>query len=132
MIVYSKVDKTSTEVYSKYTDFTNTFLPKLALELSKYMDINNHAILEVDNWQLLYSLIYSLDQIKSEILKTCIKNNLANNFIRFFKFFVGASILFDKKSDKNQIDYQDFHNFRIKNRYSLLLVIVSLDTLGGA
>ena len=61
-----------------------------------------------------------------------IKNNLANNFIRFFKSFAGVPIFFDIKSDKNlrlYIDYQDFNNLIIKNWYSISLVGKLLDWL---
>ena len=63
-------------------------------------------------------------------LKIYIKNNLASSFISPFKFFVGVSIFFDKKSDVSLrlcIDYQSFNNLIIKNRYSLSLIGESLD-----
>ncbi len=97
------------------------------------MGINNHAIELVDDWKLFYGPIYSLDLVKLEILKTYIKNNLANNFIKLSKSLVGISILFDKKPDGNlslYIDYQGLNNLIIKNPYPLYLVGESLDWLG--
>ena len=73
----------------------------MAIELSKHMKINNHAIELVDDEQLSYGFIYSLSLIKLKTLKIYIKNNLANGFIKPFKFFAKASIFFDKKSDKS-------------------------------
>ena len=100
-IAYLKIDKTSTKVSSKYVDFANVFLSKLAIELLKYTGINNYAIKLVDHWQPLYSLIYSLNPIELETLKTYIKNNLVNGFIKSFKSLVRVLIIFDKKLDKS-------------------------------
>ena len=65
------------------------------------MKINNYAIKIVDDQQLPYSPIYSLGPMELEMLKTYIKNNLANSFIRFFKSLAGALIFFNKKSDRS-------------------------------
>ena len=65
-----------------------------------------------------------------EMLKAYIENNLANIFIKFFKFPAGAPIFFDKKLDSNLrlcMDYQGLNNLTIKNWYPLLLVRKSLD-----
>ena len=43
-IAFLKVDKTFTKVSSKYVDFANVFLSKLAAELSEHTKINNHTI----------------------------------------------------------------------------------------
>ena len=55
----------------------------------------------MDDWQLFYELIYSLGLVELETLKTYIKINLANNFIRRSKSPVGALIFFDKKLDSS-------------------------------
>ncbi len=127
------MDEAPIEVSSKYTNFVDVFSPKLATELPKHMRINNHAIKLVDNWQSLYSLIYSLRLVELETLKAYIENNLANNFIRPFKSSTGAYILFNKKPDGNlrlYMDYQGLNNLTIKNWYPLPLVGESLDWLG--
>ena len=49
LIAYLKVDKASTKDFSQYTNFANIFSPKLAIELLKYISINNHVIKFVDN-----------------------------------------------------------------------------------
>ncbi len=81
---------------SKYADFADFFSPKLATELSEYIGINDYAIEFVDDWQPLYSPIYSLGSMELEILKAYIETNLANDFIKPFKSPAGAPILFDK------------------------------------
>ncbi len=55
----------------------------------------------MDNQQPPYGPIYSLSLVELEILKTYIKNNLANGFIKPSKSPVGAPILFDKKLDRS-------------------------------
>ncbi len=131
-IAYLKVDEAPTKVSNEYIDFTNVFSPKLVVGLLEHTEINDHAIKFVDDWQRPYGLIYSLRPVKLEILKAYIKNNLANDFIRPSKSSSGASILFNKKSDKSLrlcIDYQGFNNLTIKNWYPLPLVGKSLDQL---
>ncbi len=65
-IAQQKTDKALTEVPSKYADFVNVFLPKLATELPKHTGINNHAIELVDDRELLCGPIYSLGSIELE------------------------------------------------------------------
>ena len=48
-IAYLKVDKVSTKVSNEYANFVDVFLPKLAIELPKYMRIKNHTIELVNN-----------------------------------------------------------------------------------
>ena len=70
-----------------------------------------------------------------ERLKTYIKTNLANDFIRPSKSPSGAPILFDRKPDRSLyfcIDYWGFNNITIKNQYPLPLIGESLDRLGQA
>ena len=100
-IAYLKVDEASTKILSKYADFVDNIWLKLAVKLSKYMRINNHAIKFVDDWQPPYSFIYSLGSVELKILKAYIENNLANGIIRSFKSPAEALILFDKKLDNN-------------------------------
>ena len=117
-IAYLRANKALTKVLSKYADFADVFSLKLIIKLSKHMKINDHAIELIDNWQPLYGLIYSLRPIKLKILKIYIKFNLANDFIKPYKFFTRTPIFFNKKLDKSLrlcIDYQDFNNLIIKN-----------------
>ena len=90
-IAHLKADKAFIKVFSKYTKFIDIFLLKLVVKLPKYIKINNHAIELVDDWQLSYSLIYSLGLVELEKLKIYIKNNLSNGFIKLFKSLAGTS-----------------------------------------
>ena len=108
---------------------------KLAIELYKYIQINDYAIELVDNQKPPYNLIYSLGPVELEILKIYFKYNVANSFIRPSKFFARALIFFNKNLDRNlqlYINYQDFNSLIIKNHYPLLLVRKSLDQLDKA
>ena len=96
-IAYLKADEAFTKVSSKYADFADVFLLKLVAKLLKHTGINDYAIELVDDWQPLYSLIYTLGPVELETLKAYIENNLVNNFIRSSKSPARASILFDKK-----------------------------------
>ena len=120
-IAHLKANKTLIKVPNKYADFVDVFLPKLATKLLEYTRINNPAIELVDDWQPLYGLIYSLGPVELEILKAYIKNNLANGFIRPFKFPTGASIFLDKKPDGSlrlYMDYWSFNNLIISLTFS--------------
>ena len=68
-------------ISTKYSYFTNIFSSDSVIELSRYIDINNYLIHLLDNEQLLYDLIHSLELVKLKILKTYIKINLASGFI---------------------------------------------------
>ncbi len=134
-IAYLKADEAPTKVPSKYADFSDVFLPKMAIELPKYTGINDHAIELVDNRQPPYSPIYSLRPVELETLKVYIKNNLVNGFIKPSKSPIRAPSLFDKKIDGSLrlcVDYQGLSNLTIKNWYPLLLVGKLLDQLSRA
>ena len=93
-LAHPKANETSIKVSSKYADFADIFSPKLAIELPEYTEINDHDIKLVDDRQFLYGLIYSLGLVKLEILKTYVKNNLANGFIKSSKSSAKLPILF--------------------------------------
>ena len=117
-IVYLKVDEAPTKVPSKYADFAKILLSKLAVELSEYTKVDNPVNELVDDWQFLYSLIYSLKPMDLENLKTYIKNNLTNDFIRPSKSSVKIIIFFNKKSDgslKLCVSYYSLYNLTMKN-----------------
>ena len=108
-IAYLKANK----VPSKYTDFVDVFLSKLATELPEY-NINDHVIEFVDDWQPLYDTIYSLKPVELEILKSYLKNNLANGLSPLLVHL----FLLDKKLDGSLrlcIDYRALNNLTIKN-----------------
>ncbi len=94
-ITYLKADEALSKVPNKYADFIDIFSPKLAAELPEHTRIYNHVIKLMDDWQLLYGLIYSFGPMKLKILKTYIGNNLANGFIRSSKSSARVPILFN-------------------------------------
>ena len=101
-------DKAFTEVLAEYFNYSNVFLVKNTAELSENTGINEHAIKLKKDKQPLFGLIYNLGLIKLETLKTYIKTNLVNGFIRSFKSLVGALILFDIKLDRSFCLYIDY------------------------
>ena len=107
-IAYLKAEKVSTKVSSNYIDFANIFLQKLATKLSEHIRINNYAIKLIKDCQSLYYSIYNLSSVKLEILKTYIKYNLVDNFIKPIKSLIKVSIFFDKKPDKSLKFYVDY------------------------
>ena len=69
------------------------------------------------------------------MLKTYIKTNLANGFIRLSKSPARAPIFFDRKPNRSLrlcVDYRGFNNITIKNQYPLSLIGKSLDWFGQA
>lgn len=85
------------------------FSNKSAIILKKKINTNKSIIdLKKDKY-LFYKLIYGVKLIKFKIFKICIKTNLVNNFIFFFKFFINIlSFLF-----KNQIKNFSYIFFNI-------------------
>ena len=97
--------------------------------------MNEHAIELEEGKQPPFGPIYSLRPVELEILKTYIKTNLANGFIRPSKSPTGALILLNKKPDRSLrlcMDYRGLNNITIKNQYLLPLIGKSLDRLGRA
>lgn len=86
---------------SKYADYTNIFTPDSAIELLKHTSIKDHPIDQIDNKQPPYDPIYSLRPVEPKRLKTYIKINLANGFIRPFKSSVGTLILLIHKKNSS-------------------------------
>ena len=129
------VEKAPTKVLAKYSDFANVFSPDLATKLPEHTEINTHAIDLEEGKQPPYRPIYSLESLELETLKTYIKTNLANGFIRPSKSPVNAPILFDKKLDGSLclcVNYWGLNNITIKNRYLLPLIGESFNCLGHA
>ena len=103
------------------------------MELPENIGINKHAIKQKKDKQPLFGPIYSLGLVELKTLKTYIKTNLANSFIRPSNSSTGASILFNWKPDKSFclcMDYWDLNNITIKNRYPLPMIGELLDCLG--
>ena len=118
------------EVLVKYSNYSNVFLAENAAELPENTGMNEHAIELEEGKQPPFGPIYSLGPVELETLKTYIKTNLANNFIRLSKSPARASILFDRKPDGSLrlcMNYGCFNNITIKNRYPLPLIGESLN-----
>lgn len=77
-----KVNKASITLFLEYSNFIDLFSPKLAAELSEPIKMNNHVIDLIDGKWPPYKPIYSLESVELKTLKTYIKTNLANSFIR--------------------------------------------------
>ena len=122
-------------VPAKYSDFADVFSKKSEEVLPEQIGINKHAIKLEDDKEPPYGPIYSLGPVELETLKTYIKTNLANGFIRSLKSPVDALILFVRRPNGSLqlcVDYQGLNNLTIKNQYLLLLIGKSLDRLRQA
>ena len=84
-------------VPTEYSDFADVFLEKSANVPPEQTGANEHAIKLEEGKQPPYRPIYSLELVELETLKTYIKTNLANDFIRASKSLAGALILFVRK-----------------------------------
>ena len=111
-------NKAPTKVPAEYSKYSNVFSAENAAELLENTRMNEHAIKLEEDKQLPFGPIYSLRPVELEILKTYIKINLANGFIRPSKSPTGAPILFNRKPNRSLrlcIDYWGLNNITIKN-----------------
>ena len=123
-------DEAPTWVLVEYSDYSNVFSAENAAELPENTGMNEHAIELEEGKQPSFGPIYSLGPVELETLKTYIKTNLANGFIRSSKSPAGALILFDWKPDgclRFCVNYWGLNNITIRNRYLLPLIRKSLD-----
>lgn len=119
----------------EYRDYADVFSPYLAIELSENTSINQYTIELIEGKQPPYGSIYSLGQVKLEMLKAYIKTYLKTGFIWLSKSPVDAPILFDEKPNGSfclYVNYQGLNNLTIKNRYLMFLIGKSLNPLGSA
>lgn len=68
-----QADKAFIENFSKYLDDADVFLANFAIRLLKYNSINHYVIKFLERKQFFYKLIYNLNSIKLETLKTYIE-----------------------------------------------------------
>ena len=111
-------DKAFFEIPAKYSNNSDIFSAENAIELTKNTGINKHAIELKKGKQSLFGLIYSLELVELEILKTYIKINLANGFVWGFKSPAKVLILFYRKPNKSfpfYVNYSGPNNITIKN-----------------
>ena len=125
-------NKAPSEVSAEYSNYSNVFSAENAADLPENTEMNEHTIKLEENKQPLFRPIYNLGPMESETLKTYIKTNLVNSFIRFSKSPAEAPILFDWKPNESfrfYMDYWDLKNITIKSRYPLPLIGKLLDWL---
>lgn len=130
LIVSLKVNTTHIIISPEYSDLVEVFFPEPAVELLEHTNNNHDTIDLVNGKQPLYRSIYSSRPVELETLKTYIKTNLTNSFIRPSKSFVGALILFIWKLDDGgcpYVNYWGLNNLTIKNCYLLSVICKSLD-----
>ena len=114
----------------EYSDYSDVFSAENVAEPPENTGMNEHAIELEEGKQPLFGPIYSLGLVELKTLKTYIKINLANNFIRPSKSPAGAPILFNWKpngSFRLCVDYRDLNNIKIKNQYPRPLIGESLN-----
>ena len=92
-------------------------------ELLENTGMNEYVIKLEEGKQPSFGPIYSLELVELETLKTYIKINLANGFIRPSKFPAGSFRLC--------VDYWGLNNLTIKNQYLLSLIGELLGRLAG-
>lgn len=111
---------------SKYSEFAGIFCFKQVIELREHMSINDYAMDLVENKQLPYNRINSIRPLKLKTVKTFIKTNLANNFIKSSKSLADAHIFFVQNTNDGLLfyfDYRGLTNLTIQNWYLLCLII---------
>lgn len=74
-------DKAPTQVTPEYLDYAEVCLFDNQMELPKNTGMNKYAIKLIEGKQPLYSLIYSLELVELETLKTYIKTYQKTGFI---------------------------------------------------
>lgn len=119
------------EAYKNFEDF---FSIKNAGYLAPHKDYE-YVINLIDYKQPPYRPIYKLSKKKFSIFQAYIDKYLANKFIRPSKSPTNTPILFISKLNRGLqlfVNYRDFNNLIIKNRYLFPLVGGSLDKLGRA
>ena len=88
-------DKALIEFPTEYSNYNNVFSAVNVGKLPENTGINKHTIELEEGKQPPFKLIYSLDLVEFETLKTYIKGKLANGFIWPFKSPARAFNLFD-------------------------------------
>ena len=88
-------DEAPIEILAEYSDYIDVVMTENVVELPENTGINEHIIKLEEDKQPPFVPIYSLGPVELETLKTYIKTNLANGFIRPSNFSTGAPIFFN-------------------------------------
>jgi hypothetical protein len=111
--------------------FQDIFSEIKAHKFSKH-DFHDHVIEILSNRDSFFDFIYNLSTTKLKILKNYINKYMKKNFIIEFMSFAKILILFVKKTnDKLRlcVNYKDYNEIIIKNRYSLFFINENLNKL---
>ena len=125
------INVSKTTIFKYFKKFKNLNNEDKTYKLSKYK-LMNHVIELKKNKSFSYDLIYFLSKNKLKIFKEYLNKYLKNNFIQFFQSFIKTFILFVKKKNDSLrlcVNYKNFNNLIIKNKYSLSLINKSLNYL---
>lgn len=80
-MAFLKADKVLMNIFFKYLDYVNVFSANFAIKLLEYNGINNDTIELKKGKQSSYKLIYSLNPVELETLKTYIETQPKTRFI---------------------------------------------------
>ena len=119
-------------ILAKFSNFADLFSEKSANIFLEQIRVNQYAIKLEEGKQPPYGPIYILGSIKLKTLKTYIKTNLANGFIKASNSLAVAIILVLYKLDGSLClcdNCQGLNNLIIKNWYPLPLIGKFLDWL---
>jgi hypothetical protein len=111
------------QISSQYFDFFEAFFERAVNILFEHAF--HDLIINTQEKNLFFDIIYNLFAEKLRILRVYIKKNLEKEFITSFTSFAATFILFTKKKDdelKLCVDYRDLNEITIKNRYSFFLI----------
>lgn len=92
-IVIFKADEVLIAILSKYANFADVIFQDLVTKLSKKTKINNYTINLIDSKQSTYKPIYSLGFVEFKSLKTYIKINLTNSYVKISISLIGNLII---------------------------------------
>ncbi len=84
--------------------------------------------------KILYGPIYYFFTTELRVLREYLAENEIKGWIKKFKSFIGAPILFVSKKDESlrlYVDYRTLNKMMVKNRYFLFLIDEIIDRLSG-
>lgn len=80
-IVFLQTDKAFIKKFLEYLDYINIFLANFAIQLLKYININDYIINQIKDKKLFHKPIYNLNPVELKILKTYNKTYPKTGFI---------------------------------------------------
>jgi hypothetical protein len=111
------------QIFSQYSDLFEAFSERVVNTLLEHAA--HDLVIDTQEKNFLFDIIYNLFANELRILRVYIEKNLEKEFITLFTFFTAILILFIKKKDdelKLCVNYCEFNEITIKNRYSLFLI----------